>query len=267
LLDKNIKLLLQREYLTIRDAREVFKLSGLNPDINQIFELLDQSNRLYIKANQWTDKPISMFKFRCLQDDDEWEYLRLDKVMDCDFIRLDSYQRYSYKKENKNDDFNFVFSVDKLWVNDKYPAEYPRLDETGFNYFSVNEELAINVVTYDGLANNFYTKSDFIKQYLSNCNNTTTADNTNKNTNKDTDYKYSEVLKRYNDIILSFANSDEYKRYGKNMTKEAIKTWLSDNHKEYIRNDKFKAVFADLVFDEYEIIPKTGIYANRKRTL
>ena len=85
------------------------------------------------------------------------------------------------------------------------------------------------------------------------------------NNQQDDNYQYSEVLEPYNDMILAFSDSEEYKNHHETTTKEDIKEWLDLNYKQYMRNDKFKRVFADLIFDEYELITKTGVNANKKR--
>lgn len=82
--------------------------------------------------------------------------------------------------------------------------------------------------------------------------------------NQDDSYKYSQALKPYNDIILAFADSTEYKKYYDSTTKKDIEEWLETNYKEYFTNGRFKYVFADLIFKEYGLTPKTGVNANKK---
>lgn len=54
-------------------------------------------------------------------------------------------------------------------------------------------------------------------------------------TNQNGDYKYSEALKPYNDIILAFDN--EYKKLNSKVLAKQIKSWLDENYKELKNHD------------------------------
>ena len=162
--------------------------------------------------------------------------------------------------EYDNDRFNGYIQTINIFLENGYRA----VSKGKFNSTFIDILLFKKYEIIEYLSSiEIFPKNTKIKDYIKTM--TKESNQPKPATNQDDSCIYSEALKPYYDIILAFADSAEYKKHGENMTKEAIKTWLRDNHKSDIRNTKFEAVFADLIFDEYGLTPKTGINANRKK--
>lgn len=64
-------------------------------------------------------------------------------------------------------------------------------------------------------------------------------------TNQDDGYKYSEALKPYNDIILAFADCEDYKKKGRaTQSTNHIQPWLKENYlnKKIINTDDIRVL-------------------------
>lgn len=196
--DNRVKFLLSKEYLNIKDIREVLLLNEIDLSIEEIIDWLKQCDELYSKAGELIETQLLLTE---------------DKSENSNKVEIEEGLR-QLKNEKKYD-------------------------------------LDFKTIIYNEYINLLHTKSSFIKEYL----NSLQDLQPKLTTNQDNSYQYSQALKPYNDIILAFADSDDYIKYGDNTkpTKHII-PWLNSDYKdkELINGDDVR-VLNKLIQSHYKL--------------